>query len=170
MRGCHPRRIHFQILKSPRDTHYTKIWWLFPLRNVTRSWKKWVITLLSGQAERGSAQFKGQAFHNVWSSRWGRDSQKINETLVAQVRHWLEQFPNTLPLFNAAVQYQEHGVFDRNLLHDLSLALEKIWQAILNNGKLLENQLSLIGPFLKTKCGYPASPPFTRRDTSSSTI
>ncbi len=82
-------------------------------------------------------------------------SEGINETLVEQTRHWLEPFPEALQLFNAALQKQENGVFLRNLLDDLRLALEKLLQAIFNNGKSLENQLPLLGPFLKTKGGSP---------------
>jgi len=82
-------------------------------------------------------------------------SEGINETLVEQTRHWLEAFPDALQLFNAALQKQEHDVFLRNLLDDLRLALEKLLQAIFSNGKSLENQLPLLGPFLKNKGGSP---------------
>lgn len=76
-------------------------------------------------------------------------------SLIEQTRHWLETFPDALQLFNAALQKQENGVFLRNLLDDLRLALEKLLQAIFNNGKSLENQLPLLGSFLKNRGGSP---------------
>lgn len=82
-------------------------------------------------------------------------SEGINETLVQQTRHWLEPYPDALQPFNAALQKQVQNVFLRNLLDDLRLALEKLLQAIFNNGKSLENQLPLLGPFLKRKGGSP---------------
>jgi len=82
-------------------------------------------------------------------------SESINETLVEQARHWLEPFPEARKLFDSALQKQELGVFQRNLLDDLRLALEKLLKAIFNNGKSLENQLPLLGPFLKGKGGSP---------------
>ncbi len=80
-------------------------------------------------------------------------SEGINETLVEQARHWLEQFPEALKLFNSALQKQENKVFLRNLLDDLRLALEKLLHTILKNDKSLENQLPLLGTFLKEKGG-----------------
>jgi hypothetical protein len=79
----------------------------------------------------------------------------INETLVEQTRHWLEQYPDVLKLFNAALQKYENGVFLRNLLDDLRLALEKLLQSLFSNSKTLENQLAYLGPFLKSKGGSP---------------
>jgi len=82
-------------------------------------------------------------------------SEGISETLVQETRHWLEPYPDALKLFNAALQKQENGVFVRNLLDDLRLALEKILQELFENQKSLENQFPLLGPFLKEKGGSP---------------
>jgi len=82
-------------------------------------------------------------------------SEGVNETLIEQTRHWLEPFPGVLQLFNSAREKQEHSLFLRNLLDDLRLALEKLLQSIFSNTKSLENQFSLIGPFLKEKGGSP---------------
>lgn len=83
----------------------------------------------------------------------GRSSDAVNETLVEQTRHWLEQYPGALALFNSALQKQENGIFLRNLLDDLRLALEKLLQSMLSNRKSLENQIALLGAFLKSKGG-----------------
>lgn len=82
-------------------------------------------------------------------------SDAINGTLVEQTRHWLEEFPEALKLFNSALQKQENSVFLRNLLDDLRLALEKLLQGLFSNGKSLENQIVLLGQFLKDKGGSP---------------
>lgn len=82
-------------------------------------------------------------------------SDAIDETLVEQTRHWLEEFPEALKLFNEALEKQGHGVFRRNLLDDLRLALEKLLQGLLANGKSLENQSGTLGAFLKEKGGSP---------------
>ena len=79
----------------------------------------------------------------------------VNKTLVDQTRHWLEGFPDSLLLFNSALQKQEHRLFLRNLLDDLRLSLEKLLQDLLGNGKTLENQFIVLGPFLKAKGGSP---------------
>ena len=82
-------------------------------------------------------------------------SDAINETLVEQTRHWLEEFPDARKLFNDALEKQEHGAFKRNLLDDLRLALEKLLQCLFSNGKSLENQSGSLGAFLKGKGGSP---------------
>lgn len=82
-------------------------------------------------------------------------SDAIDETLVEQTRQWLEEFPEPLKLFNAALEKQGHGIFRRNLLDDLRLALEKLLQGLLTNGKSLENQSGTLGAFLKEKGGSP---------------
>lgn len=82
-------------------------------------------------------------------------SESMNETLIEQARHWLEPFPEARKLFDSALQKQELGVFQRNLLDDLRLALEKLLKAIFSNKKSLENQMPLLGPFLKGKGGSP---------------
>jgi hypothetical protein len=57
----------------------------------------------------------------------------IDETLIEQTRHWLQGFPEALKLFNEALEKQRHGVFRRNLLDDLRLAMEKLLQGLFAN-------------------------------------
>jgi hypothetical protein len=85
----------------------------------------------------------------------GAASDAISETLVEETHHWLDEFPDALQLFNAALQKQENGVFFRNLLDDLRLALEKLLQRLFPNSKSLENQIAMLGQFLKAKGGSP---------------
>lgn len=110
---------------------------------------------IQAQQKEEAHKLKVKLFTKYGHLDEGGGSEAINETLIEQTRHWLEPFPDALQLFNAALQKQEHGVFLRNLLDDLRLALEKLLQAIFNNGKSLENQLPLLGPFLKGKRGSP---------------
>ncbi|HUE19678.1 MAG TPA: hypothetical protein VMQ63_07885 [Stellaceae bacterium] len=78
---------------------------------------------------------------------------EINETLIEETRHWLDSFSETLSLYNDALEKYEHGVFHRNLLDDLRLALEKLLRAVLQNDKSLENQIKFIGAYVKARGG-----------------
>jgi hypothetical protein len=78
---------------------------------------------------------------------------EVNETLVEETRHWLEDYPDALSLYSQALEKYEHGVFHRNLLDDLRLSLEKLLRAIFKNSKSLENQVSSVGQHIKTKGG-----------------
>ncbi len=78
---------------------------------------------------------------------------EVNESLVEETRHWLDTYPAVLKLFNDALEKHEHGGFDRNLLDDLRLALEKLLQAVLANSKSLENQLAATGVYIQERGG-----------------
>ena len=78
---------------------------------------------------------------------------EINESLIEETRHWLEEYPESLRLYQEALTKFENGVFTRNLLDDLRLALELLLKAILNNDKSLENQIGTLGDHLKSKGG-----------------
>jgi hypothetical protein len=78
---------------------------------------------------------------------------EINETLIEETRHWLDGYPDALALYNAALEKYEHGVFHRNLLDDLRLALEKLLRAVFANAKSLENQIGLVGAYITDRGG-----------------
>ena len=80
---------------------------------------------------------------------------EVNEELVEQARHWLGTFPEALQLFNQALQKYEARVFVRNLLDDLRLSLEKLLQAMLGNNRSMENQIPMLGAFVKQRGGSP---------------
>lgn len=63
--------------------------------------------------------------------------------------------PEALSLYGQALEKYDHGAFSRNLLDDLRLALEKLLSAILANEKSLENQVALVGSYIKNKGGSP---------------
>jgi hypothetical protein len=78
---------------------------------------------------------------------------EIDAALIARTEHWLSAFPDPLKLYAQAVQKHANGVLLRNLLDDLRLALELLLNAILGNDKSLENQIPLIGAFIKQRGG-----------------
>jgi hypothetical protein len=82
-----------------------------------------------------------------------RDGSEINETLIEETRHWLDGYSDVLTLYNGALAKYETGVFHRNLLDDLRLALEKLLHAVLGNDKSLENQIGLVGSYIKDRGG-----------------
>ena len=79
----------------------------------------------------------------------------IHKTLVVETRHWLEAYPDVRKLFEEALQKHDHGVFKRNTLDDLRLALEILVRTIFANQKSLENQMPYVGQFIKSNGGSP---------------
>jgi hypothetical protein len=80
-------------------------------------------------------------------------SSKINETLIEETRHWLQEHPTALSLYKAAIAKFESGVFHRNILDDLRLSLEKLLQSVFSNHKSLENQIQDVGLYIKSRGG-----------------
>jgi len=78
---------------------------------------------------------------------------EINETLIEQTRHWLEDYPESLSLFNEALQKYDSGVFNRNVLDDIRLSLEKLLRKITGVDKSMEHQIKPVGAFIKGKGG-----------------
>ncbi len=78
---------------------------------------------------------------------------EINETLIEETRHWLERYPDSLKVYNEAFLKFQNKVFTRNLLDDLRLSLELLLKGIFENSKSLENQIELLGEYLKGKGG-----------------
>lgn len=73
--------------------------------------------------------------------------------LTVEARHWLEAHPNVKKLYVEALQKHRAGVYLRNALDDLRLALELLVQEILGNSRSLENQVAALGQFVKIKGG-----------------
>ncbi len=80
-------------------------------------------------------------------------SSELDEKLIERTQHFLTPFPEALSLFNQAVQKHANGIFIRNVLDDLRLALEKLLRLLLSNGKPLEKQIPLLGPYIRQKGG-----------------
>lgn len=79
--------------------------------------------------------------------------QKINVALIEETKHWLSDYPESLKLYEDALTKFGNNIYQRNLLDDLRLSLEKLLQNILENQKSIENQLSKIGNFIKERDG-----------------
>lgn len=77
----------------------------------------------------------------------------LNKALSVETRHWLDDLPEVKKLYDEALQKHEHGVFTRNALDDLRLALEKLLQSLFANQKSLENQVSAVGSFINAQGG-----------------
>lgn len=78
---------------------------------------------------------------------------QINETLIEETKHWLENYPESLKLYKEALSKYDNEIYTRNLLDDLRLSLEKLLQATFKNRKSLENQISSLGDHLNAKGG-----------------
>lgn len=77
----------------------------------------------------------------------------VNLTLIEETKHWLDGYPQSLTLYERALQKYELQTYERNLLDDLRLALELLLKSLFSNSKSLENQLANIGQFIKGKKG-----------------
>jgi hypothetical protein len=78
---------------------------------------------------------------------------EVDETLIEETKHWLDAFPESLSLYSEALEKYDHGAFQRNLLDDLRLSLEKLLREIFKNAKSLENQIPLVGDYIRSKGG-----------------
>lgn len=78
---------------------------------------------------------------------------EVNLALIEETKHWLAGYPQSLSLYETALQKYALENYERNLLDDLRLALELLLKGIFDNDKSLENQLSNIGQFIKGKGG-----------------
>lgn len=79
----------------------------------------------------------------------------VESVTVTEVKHWLNDFPDALSLYNSALAKYCHGIFERNVLDDMRLSLELLLKELLHTEKSLENQISDLGMFLKAKGVQP---------------
>lgn len=73
------------------------------------------------------------------------------ETAIKESQEILAEYPSSQKLFEEAIDKYKQGIYLRNVLDDMRLALETFLREILNNQKSLENQLSEVGKFQKEK-------------------
>ena len=81
------------------------------------------------------------------------DHDGVLPELVEQTKHWLDGHDEALELYNQALEKYDTGLFQRNMLDDLRLSLEKLLHDLLANGKSLENQKANVGSLIKNKGG-----------------
>ena len=77
----------------------------------------------------------------------------ISISIIEEMPHWLAGAPEALRLYKEALTKQEAGVFQRNALDDLRLALELLLKRLLGNEKSLENQLGEVGKLITNSGG-----------------
>ena len=80
---------------------------------------------------------------------------ELDTVLIQRTQHWLAPFSDVLALYDQGVQKHANGIFLRNVLDDLRLALELLLKLIFGNEKSLENQIPLLGDFIKKRGGSP---------------
>ncbi len=76
---------------------------------------------------------------------------KSQETAIKESQEILAEYPSSQKLFEEAIDKYNKGIYLRNVLDDMRLALETFLREILDNQKSLENQLSEVGKFQKEK-------------------
>lgn len=77
----------------------------------------------------------------------------LDEGSVNNVLAWLKAYPNVAKHFEKALQTYQAGDTSkyRNLLDDLRFALEQLLKEVLENDKSLENQQTVLLPWLKNQ-------------------
>ncbi len=82
-----------------------------------------------------------------------KDAEAVNETLIDETKHWLNDYPESLKIYEGALLKFSSKAFERNLLDDLRLSLELLLKSIFSNSKSLENQIADLGAFIQKKGG-----------------
>lgn len=83
---------------------------------------------------------KLQTTYNRFSSFPLQESELIQGTV-----HLLENYPEVRKLYDSAFAKFNQGMFERNILDDMRLALELLIKKLLSNNKSIENQLNELG-------------------------
>ncbi len=78
-------------------------------------------------------------------------SYKLDHKEIEETKGCLTRYKTSLKLYEEALEKYEKGIYQRNVLDDMRLALESLIKEILNNNKSLENQISELGLALKSK-------------------
>lgn len=78
---------------------------------------------------------------------------ELDDALIERTKHFLGPHAKSLELFQNALEMHTKGLYERNLLDNLRLSLELLLCDLLGNNKTLENQISPLGLFLKTRGG-----------------
>ncbi len=99
------------------------------------------------------ANLKIQLIAKYGSEFGASSSETLNLPLVEEVRHWLDEYEKSKKLYESALTKFNNNIFERNLLDDLRLSLERLLRKILENKKSLENQLPSIGQFVNQHGG-----------------
>jgi DNA-directed RNA polymerase subunit RPC12/RpoP len=120
------------------------------------------VILIENGFDSGCLSINGQIFVEDLLSKKTHNSKlkfstsdDLNSKLINETRNILHKHPKAEKLFNTALDKYSKGVYERNLLDDMRLALELFLKSVLDNSKSLENQKSAIGKFQKEKDASP---------------
>ena len=105
------------------------------------------------EQKNASSQLKLTLLSRYYQFANQTTSTNPKSAIVTEIRHWLSEFPSARKIYDEALQKHSNGVFTRNALDDLRLSLEELLRQLLNNDKSLENQISLIGSYIKERIG-----------------
>ncbi|MFC1608236.1 hypothetical protein ACFL47_09715, partial [Candidatus Latescibacterota bacterium] len=75
---------------------------------------------------------------------------EINESLIEETRHWLQEYPRSLTQYQDALAKYQDRIFQRNMLDDLRLSFEFLLKDTFKNNKSLENNTGALGAYLKS--------------------
>lgn len=108
-----------------------------------------------GPSKAARTRLKLELYSKYGHLRPETETKELDLPLIEETRHWLEQYPDSLKLFNQAKLKYDHATFERNVLDDLRLALELLLKQVLSNNKPLEKQLPDVGVHLKARGASP---------------
>lgn len=80
-------------------------------------------------------------------------SDTLNYSLVEDVQHWLNSYPESRKLYDEALVMLTNKIYERNCLDNLRLSLETLLKGIFDNSKPLEKQLENVGNHVKINKG-----------------
>lgn len=79
------------------------------------------------------------------------NAELLDQALVIDVLNWLGRYPKAKEQFDSALRMHLAGDRPRNVIDSLRLSLELFFKQVLGNDVSLENQLSLVGGYLKDR-------------------
>lgn len=80
-------------------------------------------------------------------------SDTLNDSLVEDVQHWLDSYPESRKLYDDAIVMFKNKIYERNCLDNLRLSLESLLKGVFDNNKSLENQFKNIGNHVEENAG-----------------
>ncbi|MFN7473348.1 MAG: hypothetical protein ACK5RJ_01060 [Burkholderiales bacterium] len=108
---------------------------------------------VTSQQKINASQLKLTLLSRYYQFSSDTSSNKAVPLVVTEVRHWLSDFPAAKKTYEEALQKHSNGIFTRNALDDLRLSLEALLRQLLTNEKSLENQIPVVGAYIKDNGG-----------------
>lgn len=75
----------------------------------------------------------------------------LEPKLIEDTIHWLKEYPDVLKIYRDALEKHKINLYERNVLDDMRLALEKLICSILGNSRTLEKNINELGGYLKNR-------------------